>query len=94
MHVASRHGTPRLTSPPKDDEVSCEVGLRGHPSGVRAHSEENCIKPLGHSPRISTFLQNRSTDLVEPAEDLKCEQPSIAQRYGVHIPPKNRSSKV
>ena len=25
MHAASRHGTPSLTSLPKDDEVSCEV---------------------------------------------------------------------
>ena len=25
MHTASRHGTPNLTSLPKDDEVSCEV---------------------------------------------------------------------
>ena len=25
MHAAARHGTPRLTSLPKDDEVRCEV---------------------------------------------------------------------
>ena len=25
MHAASRHGTPSLTSLPKDDEVSCKV---------------------------------------------------------------------
>ena len=32
MHAAARHGTPSLTSLPKDDEVSCEV--RQHPSDL------------------------------------------------------------
>ena len=31
MHAASRHGTPSLTSLPKDDEVSCEVSPQRSP---------------------------------------------------------------
>ena len=34
VHAASTHGTPSLMSLPKDGKVSCEVSLRGHPSGV------------------------------------------------------------
>ena len=44
MQAASRHGTPSLTSLPKDDEVSREV----RPPRRRLY------KPLGHSPRTGT----------------------------------------
>ena len=53
MHAVSRHGTPSLTSLPKDGGVSCF----GRSSGDRPFSFLTSIKlmelagPLGHSPR-------------------------------------------
>ena len=41
MHAASRHGTPSLTSLPKDDEVSCEV--RAPWSGLKIQSNYDGI---------------------------------------------------
>ena len=65
MHAASRHGTPNLTSLPKDDEVSCEVRPPGSPirsltslDRAKVQSpDEDCISHsatqpagLGHMP--------------------------------------------
>ena len=58
MHAASRHGTPSLTSLPKDDEVSCEV----RPPRSLGHSPRDfidyeCLKKVVDSNSINQFVQ-------------------------------------
>ena len=60
MHAASRHGTPSLTSHPKDGGVSCFLVVHlevAHPVSDRTQPYLTSVKlmelagPLGHSPR-------------------------------------------
>ena len=64
MHAASRHGTPRLTSLPKDGGVSCfcRSWKVTHPVSDRTQPCLTSVKqmelagPLGHSPHTSLLL--------------------------------------
>ena len=61
MHAASRHGTPSLTSLPKDSGVSC-FGCSSHPVSDRTQPCLTSVKlmklagSLGHSPAWSKKL--------------------------------------
>ena len=66
MHAASRHGTPSLTSLPKDGGVSCFwsfIWKVAHPVSDRTQPCLTSVKlmelagPLGHSPK-SCFYYN------------------------------------
>ena len=65
MHAASRHGTPSLTSLPKDGRVSCFwsfIREVAHPVSDRTQPCLTSAKlmelagPLGHSPRYVKCL--------------------------------------
>ena len=89
MHAAVRHGTPSLTSLPKDGVVSCEVRppmslIRSLTSLDQAYlqsPEENCISHLAAHPSetLSTlhrhFLIRYETDIVQ--ESLNCSKTKL-----------------
>ena len=65
MHAASRHGTPSLTSLPKDGGVSCFARSSGRSPIQFFDRTQPCLTsvklmelagPLGHSPRLVTHF--------------------------------------
>ena len=67
MHAASRHGTPGLTSLPKDDGVSCFGRSSGRSPIQFFDRTQPCLTsvklmeltgPLGHSPHPFLIMHN------------------------------------